>query len=239
MPVQQLLHAGLLDEAVESLTAEVRDNPTDSKRRTFLFELLCFAGDYARAEKQLDVLSCGGPQFELGAVFYRGVLTAERTRQNLFEKRDYPKPAQTAQAIVTGSANRRCFHSFRDVDPRIGANLEVFVAGSYMWIPFALLSSIHTTTPKRLRDLLWLPAKVCTSGSFQGRELGEVLLPVLSPFSWQSSDSMVKLGRATRWEQSDAEEWLPKGQKLFLADDQEWPILELRNVEFQTAKAAS
>jgi len=67
--IQQLLQSGHLDEAVKALTTEVRDDPTDPRRRTFLFELLCFAGDYSRAEKQLDVLSQGGPQSELGALF--------------------------------------------------------------------------------------------------------------------------------------------------------------------------
>src|SRR6266581_1049541 len=92
MTVQQLFQSGQLDEALKGLTAEVRDNPTDPKRRTFLFELLCFAGEYARAEKQLDVLSQGGPQSEMGALFYRGALAAEKTRQDMFEKQDYPKP---------------------------------------------------------------------------------------------------------------------------------------------------
>src|SRR5215831_8234786 len=94
MNVQQLFQSGRLDEAIAALTSEVRDNPTDPKRRTFLFELLCFAGDFSRAEKQLDVLSQGGPQSEMGALFYRGALAAERQRQSLFEKKEYPKSAE-------------------------------------------------------------------------------------------------------------------------------------------------
>lgn len=60
MSVQQLFQAGRLDDAIQALNAEVRDNPTDAKRRTFLFELLCFSGDFARAEKQLDILEAKG-----------------------------------------------------------------------------------------------------------------------------------------------------------------------------------
>ena len=52
----QLFQAGKLNEAVQALNAEVRNHPEDSKRRIFLFELLCFSGEYDRAEKQLDVL---------------------------------------------------------------------------------------------------------------------------------------------------------------------------------------
>jgi len=154
MTVQQLFQSGQLDEAVKALTAEVRDDPTDSKRRTFLFELLCFAGDYSRAEKQLDVLSQGGPQSEMGGLFYRGALAAEKTRHEMFEKQEYPRPVADAPAPhVSGTINGKAFHSLADSDDRIGGNLEVFVAGSYMWIPFSLLSSIHISPP----SLIYVP----------------------------------------------------------------------------------
>jgi len=57
----------------------LRDNPTDTRRRIFLFELLCFAGEYDRAEKQLDVLAQSGPEAATGALLYRAALAAERT----------------------------------------------------------------------------------------------------------------------------------------------------------------
>src|SRR5712671_147630 len=239
MTVQQLFQSGQLDEAVKALTAEVRDDPADSKRRTFLFELLCFAGDYSRAEKHLDVLAQSGPQSEMGALVYRGALAAEKTRHEIFEKQEYPRPADRTATYLTGTINGKAFHTLVDSDDRIGANLEVFVAGKYMWIPFSLLSSIHISSPKRLRDLLWLPAVVRPSTLFQGRELGEVLLPVLNPFSWRSSDSAIRLGRATSWEEDGSENAVPKGQKLILANDEEWPLLELRDISFAVAQAAS
>ena len=240
MNVQQLFQSGRLDEAIAALTSEVRDNPTDPKRRTFLFELLCFAGDFSRAEKQLDVLSQGGPQSEMGALFYRGALAAEKTRHEMFETQEYPKPTQDASALrLSGTVNGKTFRDLADSDDRIGANLEVFVAGKYLWIPFSFLSSIHIEPPKRLRDLLWLPATVRTSAAFAGRELGEVLLPVLNPFSWRSADQTIRLGRATAWEDDGSGEVFPRGQKVLLADDEEWPLLELRDIEFEIAQAAS
>src|SRR5512138_3593395 len=98
MNATELFRAGKLQDAIQALGDEVRDHPTDAKRRTFLFELLCFAGEYARAEKHLHVLSQGGPTSEMGALMYRGVLAAERARQEMFAKRDYaggPTPAFT------------------------------------------------------------------------------------------------------------------------------------------------
>jgi type VI secretion system protein ImpE len=239
MTSQQFLQAGKLDEAIQALSAEVRDNPQDVKRRTFLFELLCFSGDFDRAEKHLDLAAQGSQQAEMGALLYHAALHAERTRHELFSKEQYPMPKK-ADGIgeLSVTINGKGYHSLTDADPRIGSNLEVFAAGSYMWIPFALLTSIEIAPPKRLRDLLWLPAKVRTSEKYQERELGEVLLPVLTPFAWRHRDSAVRLGRATLWEESSDGQAIPVGQKLLIADDEEWPLLELRNVQIAMAQTA-
>jgi type VI secretion system protein ImpE len=242
MSVQQLFQAGRLDEAIQALSAELRDNPGDAKRRTFLFELLCFAGDFARAEKQLDILASESREAEMGGLLYRSALHAEKTRHELFEKGENP-PAEKAngdsQGATSGALNGKPFEVLSDGDPRVGSHLELFAAGSYMWIPFSLIASIQIPAPKRLRDLLWTPAVVKPSAAFQGRELGEVLLPVLSPFSWKHADANVRLGRSTVWEENAAGEAVPLGQKILVADDEEIPILEIRSLEFAAAKAAS
>ena len=56
MDAASLYKAGQLRPAIEALALELRHQPADTRRRTFLFELLCFAGEYERASKQLDVL---------------------------------------------------------------------------------------------------------------------------------------------------------------------------------------
>src|ERR1700730_18401769 len=120
-----LFQDGKLDQVMEALSAEVRDNPTDAQRRTFLFELLCFAGAYDRAEKHLDVLAQGNKDAQLGALLYQAALHAERTRTDLFLKREYPKPvADTEPAALSGTLNGKPFESFLDADPRIGPRLE-------------------------------------------------------------------------------------------------------------------
>jgi type VI secretion system protein ImpE len=237
---EQFLKEGRLEDALQALSAELRDNPTDTKRRTFLFELLCFAGDYSRAEKQLEVLSQGGPTSDMGALFYRGALHAQTTREELFRKRDYPKTASGSAApkSISGSLNGTRFQSLSDADPRIGANLELFVAGNYLWIPFHLLTSVEIEPPRRLRDLLWIPARVRTAPAFQGRELGEALLPALEPFSGQHPDDSVRLGRMTDWQEDEDGEQIPVGQKMLLVDGEEVPFLEVRKLEFAAAEAA-
>jgi type VI secretion system protein ImpE len=239
MTAGQLFQAGKLDQAVQALGAELRDNPGDVQRRTFLFELLCFAGAYDRAEKQLDVLAQGGKDAQLGALLYSGALHAERTRTEFFQKREYPKPAGEPAAPLTGTLNGQPFESFEDADPRIGARLEVFAAGQYLWLPLEHIASIEMEAPKRLRDLLWSPALVRTGPAFKGRELGEVLIPALTPLSFLNADDAVRLGRLTVWQEIEDGGAAPSGQKTFLVDDEEFAFLELRQLEFHAPQADS
>ncbi len=230
MNAQELFRAGNLDEAIALLGVELRSNPTDAQRRMFLFELLCFAGDHDRAEKQLDVLAGQTRDAELGALLYRAALHAERTREAMFRAGDYPRNGP-APSPPRGTLNQRVFSTLTDADPRIGARLEVFAAGQYLWIPFEHVATIRMAPPKRLRDLLWAPGVVRTGAGFHGVELGEVLLPTLAPLTSQHPDPAVRLGRVTEWTTLDADTAVPVGQKLLLVDGEEFPILELRELD--------
>jgi type VI secretion system protein ImpE len=239
MNPQELYRAGRLTDAIKALSAELRDNPTDVRRRTFLFELLCFAGEYDRADKQLEVLGQAGPTSELGVLLYRSALYAERQRHDLFERAELP-PEKEDELGRGGMANGSAFSSFSDADPRTGARLEIFAAGNYMLLPLEHVASIQIPAPQRLRDLLWTPAAVRTTPAFKGTELGEVLLPVLAPFSWKHPDEAVRLGRVTVWEKPEGQEYqVPIGQKMWLMDDEEIPFLELRALEYNPASVAA
>ena len=229
MTAKELFEAGKVREAQKQLIAYVRDHPADTAQRTFLFELLCFSGDYTRAEKQLNVLADGSPEKEMGVVVYLAALHAEKTRHELFEKQTFPKEEVVYPA---GRLNGRKFATLRDADPEIGARLEVFAAGAYLWIPFEHIASVEIETPRRLRDTLWTPALVRTGASFRGTDLGEVLIPAIYPFSWKHADEEVWLGRVTDWATDEEGQEYPSGQKMFLVDGEEVPLLEIRSLEF-------
>ena len=239
MDAQQLFKAGKLSEAIPALNAHLRDNPSDVRSRTFLFELLCFAGDFDRAEKQLIIIQEESSKDSmLGALLYRAALAAERTRQEMFEKKSFPPPQPvngSAPPAIRGKLNGKPFQSLSDADPRIGEKLEVFAGGDYLWISFADIASIQIEPPKKLRDLLWAPAKVIGGPALRSRELGEVLLPVISPLSWQHEDDDVRLGRATEWCADEAGEEAPYGLKNLLVDGEEVPFLEVRLLEIDPA----
>lgn len=240
MNPKELYQAGRLNDAIKALSAELRDNPTDTQRRTFLFELLCFAGEYERADKQLEVLAQAGPESEMGVLLYRSALFAERQRHDLFERGEFPSDPNADQPSRLGTVDGKSFEYFSDADPRIAAKLELFAAGNYLLLPLEHVASIEIPAPRRLRDLLWTPASVRTTPAFKGTELGEVLLPVLAPFSWRHPDEAVRLGRMTVWEKPEGREYqVPFGQKMWMVDEDEIPFLELRAVEFNPASVAA
>lgn len=230
MDALQLFREGKLEPAIETLSAGLRDNPADAKGRTFLFELLCFAGDYDRAEKHLELLQGASGEAAFGALLYRGALNAERTRQDMFEKKSFSQSGSLSDHIE-GTLNGRPFHTLSDADPRIGPRLEVFAAGDYLWIPLQDVAVLELGQPKRLRDLLWSPARLRTGPNFKSQDLGEVLLPILAPLSWQHPDDQVKLGRVSEWCADEAGQEAPFGQKMLLVDGEEFPILEVRELK--------
>ena len=86
------------------------------------------------------------------------------------------------------------------------------------------------------RDLLWAPAMVRTGRAFRGRELGEVLLPVMTPQASAHPSDLVRLGRVTEWAEVDGRE-VPVGQKLLVVDGVEVPLLEVRELTFDPPAA--
>jgi len=232
MDAAELYRSGKLDEAIQAAGAQLRTNPQDLRARTFLFELLCFAGDYDRAQKQLQVLASAGGDAATGALLYHSALHAERKRQEMFAKREYPKPPEenSDPVPISGVLNGEPFEELADADPRMGAKLEVYAAGDYLWIPLEHVSTVNIEPPRRLRDLLWIPAQIKTGPGFQDMELGEVLTPALAPGSAGSADDNVRLGRATVWEEADDGQAIPLGQKMLLVDGEEFPYLEIRSL---------
>jgi len=233
MTAQELLKAGKLQEAIQAVTADVRDRPDDTRQRTFLFELLCFAGDYARAEKHLSLLSDSNADAAVGALVYRSALSAERKRQLFFGEKKYAEALELSK-WRSGTLNGEKFRSIEDIDPRIGPRLEVFIAGEYVWLPFAHIGSLTLGPPRYLRDLLWASATITAGPSMEGKEFGEVLMPMLYPASACHARDTVRLGRETDWILAKEEPIeIPYGQKLFVLDEERSvAILEIRSLQF-------
>jgi type VI secretion system protein ImpE len=258
-----LYEAGELQAAIDAVTQAVKSNPSDVRHRTFLFELLCFAGDFDRAERQLDVIGHQSATAEVGVQVYRNNLKAERDRARLFADGLHPyflsdpppyvelhleainrlregnfeeahqllNQAEEERPALIGKLNGKQFLDFRDYDDVIGPVLELIVQDHYTWLPFEQIKQIEIGAPKQLRDLMWAAARVeSTDGT-----IGEVFIPALYSGSSDHPNDQVKLGRMTDWNKIDGDLFLAAGLRLFLVDDQDKALFEVRTVEIDEA----
>jgi len=264
---KELFDQGQLGAAIEAVTAEVKANPTDLKPRTFLFELLCFAGDWDRAEKQIDVLAQQSMESAVGVHVYRDNIKAERERKRLFAEGAHPhflvEPpayidvqldavgclgrgdaagarerldrAEELRPALSGSWNGKAFGDFRDFNDLTGPVLELIVKDKYAWLPFEQIRRIEFDPPKKLRDLVWMPARIQAAD----QTTGEVYVPTLYAGSSEHADERVRLARMTDWKPVGEDAYVGSGPRVFLADDQELSLLETRTVELSGPAGAA
>jgi len=91
MTARDHFSAGRLAAAIEAQVQDVKAAPLDSGRRTFLFELLSFAGQWERAGQQLAVLAQETAEKGWGATVYQNLLVAEQSRAKVFAGQARPE----------------------------------------------------------------------------------------------------------------------------------------------------
>src|SRR5687767_5824136 len=101
MNAHELFKSGNLSAAIEAQTDEVRLAPADQDKRLFLFELLMFAGDLDRAQRQIDALKYDDLQTEAARQSYRELVDAERKRRQTFAQLTPPAFFHTTPEHVT------------------------------------------------------------------------------------------------------------------------------------------
>ncbi len=238
---RRLYREGNLTGAIGQLQNYLRDSPADKEARVFLFELLCFTGEFDRARKHLLLLAGDSNENRLGTAFYAAALTAEEERQRWYETPAFAGAESEAtgqqdcvepDSVVSGIWNGRPFSGIRDIDPRLGPSLEFLTAGKYHRIEFRNLKAIRLDEPKRLRDLYWRSANIELCEEMSSESLHGVLIPVLYPQSYLFDDDQTRLGRTTDFAISGSGQELPFGQRILLIGDQEVPLLDIRSVAF-------
>jgi type VI secretion system protein ImpE len=264
MDTKELIRAGRLQEARIRITEEVKASPSDAAKRTLLFQVLVFCGEWDKAERHLEILAERNLQAETGVQVYRNLISAEKKRaevfqgngrpswltkmpdwlENLFlarEKLSAGSPDEASAILrkiagqtpaVSGFVDGMAFRKFRDTDDVLAHFLEVFIHDSYLWFPFSSLREISISEPKSQLDLLWVPARIAVK---EGLAVG-CYLPVLYPDSCRSDDDRVRLGRITDWRELGSGLCQGIGQHVFLAGNEEKPLLEIREILFHEKK---
>lgn len=263
---QDAFEAGDIEAAVAAQVAIVKARPAEMGERAFLSELLCFSGDFARADKQLDVLTTQDPKAALPLALFRQIIRAEIARQEVWNAGRVPEllgeppahlsarlkalaelragDAAAAQATladaegptVTGTHDGTAFQDWRDLDDVLGGTIEVL-----------------TSTGK----CYWVPLERVISVQFhapeRARDLlfrralmaiqdgpeGEVFIPTLYvPPRDAVLPTAVRLGRASDWLGGEGTPVRGVGQRTFLIGDDAIPAMDLGTIELALQAAA-
>jgi type VI secretion system protein ImpE len=266
LDARELLRGGEIDAALKALQAQIRSEPANADLRVFLFQLHCVNGHWDKALIQLEVAGDMDPG-TLGMVqVYREAVRHEAFRTEVFAGRKTPMifgdpqqwialllealrltgmgEVEKGQALRAeafeqapasgGRLNGAPFEWLADADQRLGPVLEAVMNGRYYWIPIAHISEIRIEEPEDLRDLVWTPAQFkWTNG---GDAVG--LIPSRYPGSESQADPNVRLARRTDWSEVGADCYVGVGQRMLATDAGEYPLMEVRDVIFETPTRA-
>lgn len=263
MQAETYIQSGDLDKALTELTAEIRKNPAKAELRIFLFQLLSVMGEWERAMTQLNVAAEMDADAALMAQVYRPALNCEALRADVFHGRRTPllfgepldwmasltqipgllAAGRSAAAIemrdrafdaaptAAGKIDGEPFAWLADADERLGPTLEAVVNGKYYWIPLERISEIRIEKPVSLRDAVWISATFTWTN--QGQAMG--LIPVRYPDTESAEDSSLRMSRKTEWQNAGSDFYVGMGQRMLATDQGEYPLLDIREVVFDTA----
>lgn len=259
MSVKELYEAGKLSEAIEALTGDVKAHPSDARLRTFLFELLCFAGDLDRADRQLDVIGHQDAQAEAAVQVYRNILHAERSRRATYAEGEKPSFLSDPPDYVKLHLEAlTLLHNGADADakarldesaasrPTVHGRIDGQAIDDFRDCDDLLAPILELIV---MRDYVWLPLEQVRELDIPAPERPRDLLwapvrilltdgrqqrgyvPVLYCGSHEHPDDQVKLGRMTDWKASETGPALGVGHRYFLAGDEGRALLEIRRLE--------
>jgi type VI secretion system protein ImpE len=256
---KQLFKAGNLTDAIAAASDEVKRHPSDSSRRGFLCELLCFAGDWPRADAQLDVIADQDAQLMFGISMFRQLIRAEQARQQFYADGRVPEFLETP----TGSLEccLKASIALREGKPAEAVSLlaeaenqRPVVSGVCDDQPFADLRDVDDLAAPLLEVLTsngkyyWIPIERVELVEFRPPERprdllwrrvhmvvsdgpdGEVFLPVLYPGSAGEQDERFRVGQMTDWRGGEGSPVRGVGQRMFLVGDDGRGIMELKQL---------
>ncbi|HVF90423.1 MAG TPA: type VI secretion system accessory protein TagJ [Blastocatellia bacterium] len=260
---KELFDTGNLRGAIDQVISEVKAAPTDMQRRTFLFELLCFAGEFDRAERQLDVIGHQSAKAEIGVQVYRNNMKAERDRRRLFSDGLQPHFLVEPPSYVDlhlDAINRLREGSLDEARAALDRAEEErpALSGRVNGDRFLDFRDYNDLLGPVLEVIMageytWLPfehiKQVVIDSPRQLRDLiwtaarveatdgtmGEVFIPALYAGSSEHANDQVRLGRMTDWRQVSEDLYIPEGLRLFLVDNEDKPMLAVRSIEFDAA----
>jgi len=257
------LKEGQLEEALQLLTVQVRNNPADSKRRVFLFQLLALLGQWDRAQNQLKM---SGELDALNAMLvgaYTQAIKGELVRADVFAGLRSPviigEPEQwLAYLLQALKLNADGQHSQAAALREQAFDAAPSVSGTIDDTPFEWLADADPRLGPCLEVIVnggysWVPytrikqlkfdppsdlrdkiwAPVQITWANDGQAVG--FIPARYPGSVQTGDASLMLSTKTEWTDLGSDTYVGSGQRMLATDGGEYPLLDVRLITFNQA----
>lgn len=227
--------AGDLDGAVTAALDDVRAKPTDPRARSRLIELLCFTGQWERADAQLDAASSLAPESLPSISLLRQLVRADVARQQFHAEGRAPEflapPPEHVRLRLAASIELREGRTAEAADLIAKAEAKrPHASGTEGGTRFddlrdlddLLAGVIEVLTPTG--KYFWVPTESVDTMEMQppatrmdllwrqthmvvrdGGPDGVVYIPCLYAGSQRESDVALRTGRATDWRETPAE----------------------------------
>lgn len=260
--LSQLLGEASLAQAQVNLENDIKAQPANADLRAALVQLLCLNGNWSRARAQLKSWLALAPQAAPTVTLLEQALSAEALREKTLAGQERPMMPEAhwpwltlmadalsqpvphaallrAQALEQASANpgeltqgddSTPFSWLMDGDARFGPVCEALVNGRYYWLPFSAIAQMTFQPPDSVFDLIWRHTHIrLHDGSEQVCQI-----PLRYPVQSSQADSLL-LARATEWQAlpDGDSQYLGFGQKVWMDEHGEYPLLTLKSLSFQ------
>lgn len=256
-----LFQAGKLGEALEASTSETQRKPADPAPRDLLAQLLCFTGEFARADKHFETLVKQFPERAPAVALLRQLIRAAEARDQFYREGRFPEPLVELTPVVAQHLEASVFLRSGNVAAAYQLLLDAQqqrrpLAGSCDGREFgdfrdatdllAPVFEVFTPTGK----YAWVPMESVIEMTLSPVESpvdvlwrrahlvvrdgpdGDVYLPQLYYGSHAVDDDELRVGRAADWVQIEDEPLGGVGQKVMSIDETDVPLIAINRLEF-------
>jgi type VI secretion system protein ImpE len=258
------LRAGDPEQALATLQAQVRADPSNAKLRIFLFQLLCIMGDWKRAVAQLRLSAELDAGATIMAQAYREAILCEVYREKVFKGEKDPlilgEPAPWLAQLIEAQKQLAQGHADQAQALREAAYAAApTTAGTVNGTAFDWISDADMRLGPVLEVILngryfWLPFAqiqsleidepsdlrdtVWMAGTLTLANEGAlaVLIPTRYPGS-ETADAAAQLARATQWQEAGGGAYIGLGQRLLTIGDEDFALMDIRQLQIGGAGA--
>jgi type VI secretion system protein ImpE len=256
-----LFRAGKLGAALEASAADTQLKPADPSPRDLLAQLLCFRGQFPRADKHLETLALQFPDRAPAIALIRQLIRAAEAREQFYRDGRFPEPLVELTPLVRQHLEASVFMRAGDLSgayqllvetesqrPRLAGTCNGTEFADFRDVTDLLAPVFEVLTPTG--KYAWVPMERVTEITFPPVESpldvlwrrarmvvrdgpdGDVYMPSLYYGSHAVEDEELQVGRAADWVEVEHEPLRGIGQKVMSVDGSDVPLITINELRF-------